>query len=71
MIGTLELVSVPKLHLVECLNFILTLIVFIHVGKADLDEKNGIIGEDVLGFEVGAVEDEVGEDGKVSSYASN
>ncbi|XP_026452026.1 cytochrome P450 71A14-like [Papaver somniferum] len=34
-------------------------------GKADLDEENEIIGEDVLGFEVGAVEDEAGEDGKI------
>ncbi|XP_026396292.1 zinc finger BED domain-containing protein DAYSLEEPER-like [Papaver somniferum] len=35
------------------------------VGKEDLDEENGLIGEDVLGFELGVLEDEALEDGEI------
>ncbi|XP_026459899.1 zinc finger BED domain-containing protein RICESLEEPER 1-like [Papaver somniferum] len=35
------------------------------IGKEDLDEDNGISGEDVLGFELGVVEDGAVEDGDI------
>ncbi|XP_026430914.1 zinc finger BED domain-containing protein RICESLEEPER 2-like [Papaver somniferum] len=34
------------------------------VGEEDMDEDNGIIGEDVLGFELGPVEDRTDENGE-------